>query len=1815
MALGVINYTKPRLPEWGGVPNPNNDNANASTPQEYQATVSGEGSLIPIIYGNVEIGLKIVDIKIYGSFLCFIGVMGEGPIQSVDSYRLNGQELNSTTVPRLSTSNTMDASADVYVTPVLGSEFQNSILTTELMPGVTFDRIFNSAKNGLSPWGYNNDAMRGTAYLVVCCKAGIFSGFPQITALVKGKRVHSPQTWVVDSWNKPEDFLRRSNFYNARFVKTSVTESTTADIQNYIRYSKVVGDTSGTSTLAEDIVDRFCSPAEAYSVEFWLRRNNIVNDNVLSVSAGAMSINVYVKENHSSQSIPCTVLTITDADLQAHWTKYTLEVPASTFGTQQTFYFEVDIDSGNLCFDSGPVVVIPKSSTDGYCLEFNSGTATGAYGYIPDSYSLNKVTTAFTLEAWIKPEELSGDVTFLARIDPTGVYSYAMVYVPGSTAIALAVINDAAVTAYCATVITPAEWIGIWRHVAFTFDGANLYCVVDGKQASTTAIGGAVQPLTGANFFIASYFGFFNFYKGKISNVRLWNKYKTPTEIAANMFTELSDNTDDNLIFNHPLTNKILSNDSTASTIRAEGSQYINHCTLVGYNTAASSVARDRVHNYVFSPTELPKWSNSLNFDGTTALKHLSIAHNTQILNAYVAKNLTVEMWVKFNTGVSACGLFDISYEDNTNRNFLIFLDTDFLVKGRVINAATAALTASYAIPDYDKKWHHVACVLSVSAITLYVNGTSASSTAITGALNGASASGGGVRIGLLWGGVYPHNGLIDDVRIWSTARTSEEIASKFKSKLQGNEDNLLSYYSFDEWYDTYVLDYGILNNDATRSAISGTAYPTHGNGIYLKNGANYVYSNCPADCLADFIVSGKYGANKNVDWRSVLETSLLNNGPVPDVGHLVYSNTPGGLATDLNHRKLDLVINTVNLTTSWIDTLRSYTGCYLHLDNLKYLFIPNYPRETHPTPVTPDNMLRGTFTLKKAGISNTPNSIEVQYTDTTTVPWRTYPVTISSVLANETIRSSSVSLPGITRYGQAIREAKERLNSYSVSDLAVTFGMVDDAIRYAVGDVIKVHHLYFGTPWSSDASGKLFRISGITKQDLGRYNISALEYNEDVYDSSLNLSVTEIPDTNNSNPFSIPTVESVTVSEDIIKGDNGVYATRLNISWVSPSDISKVGGYLVKVKHVSGATRIDAGGAAITSYPYEVYTYDIPSYSTTAVLTGVLAEQYIENSITANNLYDIEVYCKNAINSLALSSPFIVANRALIGKTTPPTAPGSFSVYEVGGEVRLSWAPASDLDLAGYELRYSTTDISDFDSATLLNKVDALRYVTKEISPGWFKFWIRSFDSGGRVSTSLTATVEVTSDSGSFNLDNREFGIDVISTLGTSAASSGGYYNMAYVQHGRTDLVKRYISQDTRSISVAIASSIGSYVNPLATHHESMISIWRPAVADYINLGASVSGTWLGKTNQFSLVGCGTATSGTSTASQVTSLIELADAPAATAWNAFAITGKKDSGTYGRLNLSTIGNGTLYVICPGNSIKIDSIPIEESSIVTAGAFSAGKTTVTLQNKYASASEILVLPKSTSTADMSIAAYDNIRLAPLYEGDYVKYLTTLDTSMSSYAYANTIAGSPTATSYSISANEFLCYDVYIDPIYSGTVNPYFGIGGIDLEFSTAAGSATVDYLRSYYTAGGIGDIALEDGTFLNRPGVWGPGPSAGGEWLSCKVRISGASGGLVGKFIKHCMLVDESDSAIGETHIAYYRNIRIVDASNIEKLILWRTSSVDGEPVGWPTGSFFAGHSGTGTGISLQRNRFDIWLTTPGGAATSKDVYYRFKGI
>jgi hypothetical protein len=100
-------------------------------------------------------------------------------------------------------------------------------------------------------------------------------------------------------------------------------------------------------------------------------------------------------------------------------------------------------------------------------------------------------------------------------------------------------------------------------------------------------------------------------------------------------------------------------------------------------------------------------------------------------------------------------------------------------------------------------KWHHVAAVIDQGVITLYVDGVSVATASFQGL---PAANDQTITIGESTG--FPgrfFDGVIDEVRIWSVARSASEIASNVSTMYNGDEPGLAAYLPMNEGTGTSV--------------------------------------------------------------------------------------------------------------------------------------------------------------------------------------------------------------------------------------------------------------------------------------------------------------------------------------------------------------------------------------------------------------------------------------------------------------------------------------------------------------------------------------------------------------------------------------------------------------------------------------------------------------------------------------------------------------------------------------------------------------------------------------------------------------------------------------------------------------------------------------------------------------------------------------------------------------------------------------------------------------------------------------------------
>ncbi len=156
--------------------------------------------------------------------------------------------------------------------------------------------------------------------------------------------------------------------------------------------------------------------------------------------------------------------------------------------------------------------------------------------------------------------------------------------------------------------------------------------------------------------------------------------------------------------------------------------------------------------------------------------------------------------------------------------------------------------------------------------------------------------------------------------------------------------------------------------------------------------------------------------------------------------------------------------------------------------------------------PITTAGVVAGSFTAGTADASQIPTIIRIDYTDTSTTEYKTRQAyaEITGVSTGAVPRRESVvSMPGVTRYSQAYREAAERLAKLNNS-LYLEFTRFDEGIATEIGDVLSVMHPYVDTAAAVECDdATLFLVTDTKTVSPGRVRVRATKYDLLDYDNS----------------------------------------------------------------------------------------------------------------------------------------------------------------------------------------------------------------------------------------------------------------------------------------------------------------------------------------------------------------------------------------------------------------------------------------------------------------------------------------------------------------------------------------------------------------------------------------------------------------------------------------------------------------------------------------------------------------------------------------
>jgi hypothetical protein len=410
---------------------------------------------------------------------------------------------------------------------------------------------------------------------------------------------------------------------------------------------------------------------------------------------------------------------------------------------------------------------------------------------------------AVTIEAWVYWTGGSTDVDFITSRNGEGLEIHTSA--PSkSNSIRFIPTTQVFIDTDANTFMT-----NVWNHIACVYDPTSslVAIYVNGIVQNTTKNGTnpITTPITSTsdNFRLGTRITNTNYFSGTLDEVRIWSDVRTKTEILENLYKSLDVANETNLVAYYKFNQGIAAGTNTGVDLLTDysGNNFAGTITNFALFASASNwVASTAVVTDKVSAPTLAGPGNALDFDGADDYVDL-------VLPLVSPSTFTVEAWINaasFATGGSANRILAIDKGSYTTNNPFALFVNDAGKVGYVLGTGDAnndfqnPLTFSPTLAI--NTWYHVALSFDGTVKRLYIDGILQGQVTNTGTFTNTNTE------QLLTGDMATHTpndgeweGQIDEVRIWSTARTASEIQNNMYEELLGTEAGLVAYYRFDE--------------------------------------------------------------------------------------------------------------------------------------------------------------------------------------------------------------------------------------------------------------------------------------------------------------------------------------------------------------------------------------------------------------------------------------------------------------------------------------------------------------------------------------------------------------------------------------------------------------------------------------------------------------------------------------------------------------------------------------------------------------------------------------------------------------------------------------------------------------------------------------------------------------------------------------------------------------------------------------------------------------------------------------------------------
>jgi len=399
------------------------------------------------------------------------------------------------------------------------------------------------------------------------------------------------------------------------------------------------------------------------------------------------------------------------------------------------------------------------------------------------------------------------------------------------------------------------------HHVAITYDGTNIIQYIDGVAVNTSPATGTISTDNTTDLFFSGYEtgGPVSFaFKGMIDEVRIWSTARTQPQISANMLGEVDPGTsglvgywklnEDSGTIAFSANTPTNDGDINGTVVRTSIS-YQPEAEIIAISAQSPSVANSLVlpdpvviNFSAQNPTIIlgtvtiqpspatisitapnprqvfnvaPKTYYSYKFNGTTS-NYIQVPRSTSIEPTAA---ITIEYRIRLDAVPSAqpAGSPRTMYKRGTLDQFTLPNNGGEL-RSTFVTSVTGGVLQIYNISAWTiSEIHHIAITYNGANIILYIDGAVGVTTPATGTIIINSSTD---LFFAIWENGGPVNfgfkGVIDEVRLWSIARTQTQIQDFMLGEINPGTSGLQGYWKLNEQSGTVAYNATTLSNNGT---------------------------------------------------------------------------------------------------------------------------------------------------------------------------------------------------------------------------------------------------------------------------------------------------------------------------------------------------------------------------------------------------------------------------------------------------------------------------------------------------------------------------------------------------------------------------------------------------------------------------------------------------------------------------------------------------------------------------------------------------------------------------------------------------------------------------------------------------------------------------------------------------------------------------------------------------------------------------------------------------------------------------------------